>query len=46
MGSITKRDLLAVGGLALAATPALAQTPPGGPVVTRHTGSFTGRTVD
>ncbi len=46
MASITKRDLLAAGGLALAATPALAQTPPGGPFVTRHTGIFNGRTVD
>ena len=46
MASITKRDLLAVGGLALAATPALAQTTPGGPFVTRHTGIFNGRTVD
>ena len=46
MASITKRDLLAAGGLALAAAPALAQDAPGGPFVTRHTGIFNGKTVD
>ena len=45
MPQITKRALLAAGGLGLAAGPALAQ-PAGGPFVTRHTGVFGGRRID
>lgn len=47
MPQITKRGLLAAGALSVLATKtAMAQTPVGGPFVTRHSGTFNGRNLD
>lgn len=47
MAGITKRELLAGGGLAVIAYPAPAgAAPAGGPFVTRHSGVFGGKPVD